>query len=75
VTWLLSQADAPIAVQTFRAESTVVLVPTLVAKKSGEIVYGLTAKDFIVEEEGVEQAITLDEVPGFEKLSLVLKPA
>jgi VWFA-related protein len=73
ILWLvLSQADAQIPVQTFRAESTAVLVPTLVAKKSGEILYGLTASDFIVEEEGVEQTITLDEAPGAEKISLVV---
>jgi VWFA-related protein len=68
----LSQADAQTTARVFRAESTVVLVPTLVARMSGEIVYGLTAKDFIVEEEGVEQAITLDESPGSERISLVV---
>ena len=69
---LLWQADAQITTPVFRTESTVVLVPTLVARKSGEIVYGLTAKDFIVEEEGVEQAICLDESPDSEKISFVV---
>jgi VWFA-related protein len=68
----LPQTIAQTSEQTFRAESTVVLAPALVTKKSGEIIYGLTAKDFIVEEEGEEQSITLDEAPGIGKISLVV---
>jgi len=36
---------------TFRTQSNVVLVPALVHDKSGGIVYGLKAGDFIVEDE------------------------
>ncbi len=40
---------------TFRSESNVVLVPALVKDEKGGIVYGLTAKDFIVEDDGAPQ--------------------
>ena len=69
---LLPQVNAQTTVPVYRADSTVVLVPTLVARKSGEVVYGLTAKDFIVEEQGVEQAICLDEATGSDKICLVV---
>ena len=37
---------------TFRTQSNVVLVPALVRDKGGEVVYGLAAKDFIIEDDG-----------------------
>jgi hypothetical protein len=57
---------------TIRSESNVVLVPTLVRTKGGQIAYSLQAKDFIIEDNGVEQDVTLDESPGQEPLSLVV---
>ena len=36
-------------------------MPALVRDKSGEVVYGLQAKDFIIEDDGVVQATHLDE--------------
>ena len=57
---------------TMRSESNVVLVPTLVRTKSGEITYDLQAKDFIIEDNGVEQDVTLDESPDQEPVSLVV---
>ena len=65
---LLAQASLP----TFRAESTVVMVPALVTNKSGGIVHGLSAGDFIIEEAGVEQKIGFDEAPESEEISLVV---
>ena len=57
---------------TFRTQSNVVLVPVLVHDKSGGIVYGLKAGDFIVEDEGVPQAVQLDQAAESEPLSLVV---
>ena len=55
-----------------RSESNVVLVPTLVRTKAGEISYGLEAKDFLVEDNGIEQDVTLDDSPEREPISLVV---
>ena len=38
---------------TFNAQSNVVLVPTLVRDAKGNVVYGLQARDFIIEDNGV----------------------
>src|ERR1700726_113575 len=57
---------------TIRSESTIVLVPTLVRTKAGEITYSLQAKDFIIEDNGVEQDVPLDESPEQEPVSLVV---
>jgi VWFA-related protein len=57
---------------TMHAQSTAVLVPTLVMRKSGEIIHGLTVDDFILEDNGKEQSILLDDMPELESLSLVV---
>ena len=57
---------------TFRTQSNVVLVPALVQDKSGEIVCGLEAKDFIIEDDGVAQNVRLDEAAESEPVSLVV---
>lgn len=57
---------------TLRAQSNVVLIPALVKDAQGEIVYGLTSKDFVVEDDGVEQSIRLDEAPEGQPISLVV---
>jgi VWFA-related protein len=57
---------------TLRSQSNIVLVPALVKDKQGGIVYGLQAKDFIVEDDGVEQPVRLDEVPEGQPISLVV---
>lgn len=57
---------------TLRSESNVVLVPALVKDQQGGIVYGLHARDFIVEDDGVEQAPRLDEAPEGQPISLVV---
>jgi VWFA-related protein len=65
----LAQSDtAP----TFRVNSTVVLVPTLVAMPSGEVVYTLKADDFVVEDNGVPQKIQSDEDFDQEPVSVVV---
>jgi VWFA-related protein len=57
---------------TFSAQSNVVLVPTLVRDANGNVVYGLQAKDFVIEDDGVEQAPYLDEAADVELLSLMV---
>ncbi len=63
---------APSQETTLRSQSNVVLIPTLVKDREGGIVYGLEAKDFIVEDDGVEQAVRLDEAPEGQPISLVV---
>lgn len=57
---------------TFRTQSNAVLVPALVKDKNGEIIYGLQAKDFIIEDDGVEQPVRLDDAPDPAPISLVV---
>jgi VWFA-related protein len=57
---------------TLRSQSNLVLVPTLVKDPQGGIVYGLQSKDFVVEDDGVEQPARLDEAPEGQPISLVL---
>ncbi len=59
-------------IPTLRSQSNVVLVPTLVRTRAGEITYTLQAKDFIIEDNGVEQDVTLDDSPAQEPVSLVV---
>ena len=59
--------EAPI-----RSQSNVVLIPALVKDQQGGIVYGLQTKDFIVEDDGVEQPARLDETPEGQPISLVV---
>ncbi len=66
-----AQADAP-ADETFRARSNLVIVPTLVKDAAGNIVYGLRAQDFEIEDDGVAQAVHLDEAPEDEPVSLMI---
>lgn len=58
--------------RTFRTRSNLVLAPTLVKSQDGEIIYGLQAKDFIIEDDGVEQAVHLDETDAPGPISLVI---
>ena len=57
---------------TLRSRSNLVLIPALVKDSSGSIVYGLEAKDFIVEDDGAEQSVRLDEAPEGQPLSLII---
>jgi VWFA-related protein len=56
----------------FRSESNVVIVPTLVKNVKGELVYGLQAKDFVIEDDGIEQVAQLDEAAESQPISLVI---
>jgi VWFA-related protein len=57
---------------TLRAQSNLVLIPALVKDPRGSVVYGLQAKDFLAEDDGVEQLVRLDEAPEGQPISLVV---
>src|ERR1700692_3449100 len=57
---------------TLHSQSNVVIIPALVKSAQGEVVYGLGAKDFVVEDDGVEQAVHLDEVAEGQPVSMVV---
>jgi VWFA-related protein len=54
------------------AHSTLVLVPTLVRTKSADLVFTLTADDFVLTDDGVPQKLTLEQDTGAEPLALVI---
>jgi hypothetical protein len=55
-----------------RRGTTLVLVPTLIKTSSGEPVFGLTANDFILTDDGIEQKISLEENTDRQPLALVI---
>jgi VWFA-related protein len=55
-----------------RVQSNVVLVPTLVKDAEGHAVYGLTQKDFVIQDDGAEQTVHLDEFAESEPASVVV---
>jgi VWFA-related protein len=57
---------------TIRSKSNVVLVPVLVKNLDGSIEYGLQGKDFVVEDDGIQQSVHLDEQPEGQPISLVI---
>jgi len=57
---------------SFSSQGNLVPVPTLVRDAAGNAVYGLQAQDFIIEDDGVEQAVHLDEAAEAEPISLVI---
>jgi hypothetical protein len=57
---------------TLHSQSNVVVIPALVKSAKGEAVYGLTAKDFLVEDDGVEQTAHLDDAAEGQPVSMVI---
>jgi VWFA-related protein len=57
---------------TIRVTTNEVLVPTLVEKHDGEVVYGLKQSDFILEDNGVRQRIRVQEEMDSAPVSLVV---
>lgn len=55
-----------------RVSTSVVLVPTLVEKPGGDVVYGLGPSDFIVEDNGIRQKIQVDDDLDSQPVSLVV---
>ncbi len=63
-----TQGPAP----TIRVTTTEVLVPTLVQKKDGEILYGLKQGDFILDDNGIPQKIRVQEEMDTAPVALVV---
>jgi VWFA-related protein len=57
---------------TLRSQSNVVLVPALIKDAEGHVVYGLTQNDFVIEDDGIEQAVHLDDSAESEPASVVV---
>jgi VWFA-related protein len=57
---------------SFKSQGNLVPVPTLVRDAAGNAVYGLRAQDFIIEDDGVEQAVHLDDPAEAAPISLVI---
>jgi VWFA-related protein len=57
---------------TFRVSTSVVVVPTLVEKRDGDVLYGLRPSDFSVFDNGVEQKIHVDDDLDTQPVSLVV---
>jgi VWFA-related protein len=57
---------------TIRVTTNEVLVPTLVEKHDGEVVYGLKEGDFVLEDNGVPQKIRVQEEMDTAPVSLVV---
>ena len=71
---LISALGSAIAQQepTFSSQSNLVLVPTMVRDGKGNIVYGLHAQDFIIEDDGLAQEVHLDEAAESTPVSLMI---
>ena len=57
---------------TLRVTTNEVLVPTLVEKRDGDVVYGLKPDDFILEDNGVRQKIRVQEEMDTAPVALVV---
>src|SRR5271169_3985054 len=68
----IGHSQEPTQGPTLRSQSNLVLVPALVKDAQGGIVYGLQAKDFLVEDDGVQQPARLDDAPEGQPISLVV---
>ena len=67
-----SVPDTSQPVTTLKLGTSLVVVPTMVRTKAGEPVFTLTADDFVVTDDGVEQKARLEEDTGDQPLALVL---
>jgi VWFA-related protein len=63
-----AHSDSP----SLRVTTTEVLVPTLVEKRGGGIIYGLKPDDFVLEDNGVPQKIRVQEEMDTAPVSLVV---
>ncbi len=64
--------EASLPLNTITVRSNLVVVPALVRTKSGELVYTLQAKDFILTDDGVEQKLRLEQETGGQPLAMVV---
>ena len=65
-------ADPNEEMPTFRVSTSVVIVPTLVEKSDGEVLYGLKPQDFSVFDNGVQQKVQVDDDLDTQPVSLVV---
>ena len=63
-------SDAPLPAISVR--SNLVLVPALVKTKSGELVFSLTAQDFLLTDNGISQTLHLEDDIGSQPLALAV---
>src|SRR6202050_1237782 len=68
---LTSEVAAP-QDANLRVQSNVVLGPALVKDAGGHVVYGLTQNDFVIDDDGVEQTVHLDDSAESEPASVVV---
>ncbi len=68
----MGQTASPSPSPAFTAHPTLVLVPALVRSKAGKLVFTLTANDFAITDDGIEQKVTLEEDTDSEPLALVV---
>jgi VWFA-related protein len=61
-----------LAPPTIHVNTSVVLVPTLIEKSSGAVLYGLQPKDFTLLDNGVRQSVHVDEDLDSSPVSLVI---
>ena len=57
---------------TFASQSNVVSVPTLVVDGGGKTIEGLRAADFVIEDDGIEQKVLLEDDPDVRPISLII---
>jgi len=57
---------------TLRARSNLVMVPVLVTTKRGQIVFGLTADDFHLTDDGVQQHLVVEQDTDAQPLALAI---
>jgi VWFA-related protein len=68
----LAQDVPPSDSPTLRVNTSIVLVPTLVEKKDGSVLYGLSQKDFLVEDNGVPQKVHVDDDLDSQPVSIIV---
>ena len=69
---LAPQSTPSSSIPSITTSSSLVLVPSLVRSRSGELVYSLTAGDFLLTDDGTSQKLMLEEDTGGEPLALVV---
>ncbi|HEY1806960.1 MAG TPA: VWA domain-containing protein [Acidobacteriaceae bacterium] len=57
---------------TLTVQSNLVEVPALVTTKKGEVVFGLTAKDFVVTDDGAPQTVRIEQDTDSQPLALAV---
>jgi hypothetical protein len=65
-------SDPTANMPTFHVSTSVVIVPTLVEKSNGEVLYGLKPTDFSIFDNGVEQKVHVDDDLDTQPVSLVV---